>query len=189
MKAYWEMWPAALSPELCQELINEGNKLEAVEAKAGGQIRPDSRRSKISWIKEEDKNFESLFSFVKAKFHEANEENFQFDIDYLPSIQFTRYHAEDQGHYGWHEDIIWFNKDRMNKHRKLSMVIQLSDPQDYEGGILEIHAAAHYPPPLIELLQRGTIVVFPSFLRHRVVPVTKGTRYSLVAWMEGPHLR
>ena len=77
----------------------------------------------------------------------------------------------------------------MDKHRKLSMVIQLSDPKDYEGGILEIHANEHYPPPPDELKRRGTIVVFPSFLRHRVIPVTKGVRYSLVAWIEGPHFR
>ena len=69
------------------------------------------------------------------------------------------------------------------------MVIQLSDPKDYEGGILQLYSQRHPEPPREELQQRGSIIVFPSFLKHRVIPVTRGIRYSLVGWIEGPQFR
>ena len=71
-------------------------------------------------------------------------------------------------------------------NRKLSVVVQLSDPEEYEGGELKLHTS--YDPIIIKK-ERGMIVSFPSYTLHEVAPVTKGERYSLVAWVHGPAFR
>jgi PKHD-type hydroxylase len=73
-------------------------------------------------------------------------------------------------------------------HRKLSMTIQLSEPNEYEGGEFEIDPEFGVLDQAV-IKQRGTVLVFPSFLRHRVAPVTSGIRRSLVCWAEGPKFR
>jgi PKHD-type hydroxylase len=115
---------------------------------------------------------------------EANNNAFGFDLNLMREIQFTEYRAENEDHYKWHEDLSW----RVNKasHRKLSVVIQLSDQGDYEGGDLELQ---HEAPEPEALKRQGTVIVFPSFHSHRVTPITKGVRYSLVAWYEGPKFK
>ena len=88
--------------------------------------------------------------------------------------------------FDWHIDEMNPRKD--GKIRKLSMSILLNDPSEYEGGVLEFNT----PNGLFqckELNQAGSLVVFPSNVSHRVTPVTKGTRYSLVSWSLGPPYR
>lgn len=92
-------------------------------------------------------------------------------------LQLTRYDGDKQGHYGWHQDV----GGQGSSVRKLSMVILLTDRSEFEGGDLEMFGLG----PLKEL-QQGTVICFPSYEQHQVVPVTKGTRYSLVAWVSGP---
>jgi PKHD-type hydroxylase len=92
-------------------------------------------------------------------------------------IQFTAY--DEQGsHYDWHMDCGEGNLSR----RKLSMTIQLSDPEGYSGGNLELLYGRH---PVTVERKRGTLVAFPSYTLHRVTPVTAGVRYSLVLWISG----
>ena len=74
--------------------------------------------------------------------------------------------------------------------RKLSLVCSLSDPKDYTGGrfqfkLTDEKTGENYDFEVEEILPRGSIIVFPSFLYHRVKPVKQGTRYSLVAWSNG----
>ena len=66
------------------------------------------------------------------------------------------------------------------------MVLQLSRPDEYEGGRLELDRDQ---PTKGEFDARGTVIIFPSFLKHRVTQVTRGVRHSLVGWMEGPNFR
>lgn len=73
-------------------------------------------------------------------------------------------------------------------HRKLSCVIQLSDPATYEGGDLTFEHVAQYPNAE-EMRQQGTAIFFPSFVRHAALPVTSGKRYSIAAWFDGPKWR
>ena len=71
--------------------------------------------------------------------------------------------------------------------RKLSVVVQLSEPEDYEGGVFEIDDVVRPYPLNTSLFQpRGSILIFPSYIKHRVLPVTKGVRRSLVTWYNGP---
>ena len=114
----------------------------------------------------------------------------RFNITRYEDIQFTEY--QPRGHYNWHNDSIKNPMNLKNMQRKLSMSVQLSKPKDYEGGDLKFNLrgldsqngdTVMSPPP--EFKQQGSIVVFPSFLWHKVEPITKGIRYSLVMWAIG----
>lgn len=95
-------------------------------------------------------------------------------------LQLAKY--SDRGFFDWHLD---FGAGEISA-RKLSMTIQLSDPNDYEGGDLRfmINKEIVNAPK-----EKGTIIIFPSFIMHRVTPITKGTRQSIVGWVSGPPYR
>jgi len=152
------------------------------------------RKSDIVWM-----NDTWLYKEIHPYIKEANiKAGWNFDWDFSESCQFTRYGPGQ--YYGWHCDS-WdtpYNKpEDSNSHgkiRKLSVTISLSNPDEYEGGNLEFDMrnqkdweqdkkkAIH---ECTEIRPRGSIIVFPSFVWHRVAPVTKGTRYSLVVWNLG----
>ena len=102
-------------------------------------------------------------------------------------------------YYGWHTDSSgwYYEKEKQNGLiRKLSVTVSLSDPEDYEGGLLEFDTRIQDEPngksnivPCKQILPKGSICVFPSFTHHRVSPVTKGKRLSLVQWNLGPEWR
>jgi PKHD-type hydroxylase len=96
-------------------------------------------------------------------------------------IQYTEYHATNRGKYDWHHDVDWNNPSGLD--RKLSVTVQLSDPSEYEGGDFQFMEVEQ---PSEEAKTKGTILMFPSYLQHRVTPVTDGVRKSLVLWFTGP---
>ena len=113
-----------------------------------------------------------------------------FNISKYESVQFTEY--QPKGHYNWHNDSMKNPMNLKNMQRKLSVSLQLSKPEDYDGGDLKFNLRgldSHIednimsPPP--EFKQQGSVVIFPSFLWHKVEPITRGTRYSLVVWALG----
>jgi PKHD-type hydroxylase len=91
-------------------------------------------------------------------------------------------YESDNSHYDWHQDI---NPNTFNSPRKFSLVLQLSDPSEYEGGNLEIFSDKIH---VVEK-KRGMVVGFPSYMPHRVTPVVSGIRKSLVIWVCGPPFR
>ena len=108
------------------------------------------------------------------------------DINQINDIQLTKYTDKNQGKYDWHVDTFWANPTMCD--RKLSIVIQLSDSDDYVGGDFKFENE-HPQPSVDDIRQKGSVIVFPSFIKHCVTPVTKGTRHSLVSWIEGPKFR
>ena len=110
--------------------------------------------------------------------------NFQFTQ--YEKAQFTIY--DNSQFYNWHTDASANTKDD-GSHRKLSVTLSLNDEDEFEGGCFEIDNRNNYHEKNIHQLNNirsaGSLVVFPSFLYHRVTPVTKGTRYSLVMWYSG----
>lgn len=110
--------------------------------------------------------------------------NWQFDINYPKDIHVTRYGVG--GHYIFHHDISWIERPTQ---RKISISIQLSDADSYEGGDLEFEETKHDEQTVKYMRQKGTVIAFPSYLSHRVTPVTRGERKSLVSWIEGPAWR
>ena len=135
------------------------------------------RKSNIKWIHHDEK---SAWLYEKLSYyaHQANNELWKFNLhSIMDSIQYTVYY-DGGGHYDWHIDI---GPHPIN-HRKISITIQLSDPDEYEGGDLEIWTGGDFIK--IERKQ-GCAILFPSFLMHRVTPITKGVRKSLVLWLGG----
>ena len=136
------------------------------------------RSSEVAWLS----HHKELQNFLWDTVQNANRNVFGFRVENFADIQYTLYHAEQNGHYNWHIDTNWSSQTAFD--RKLSITVQLSDSEDYEGGDFSFSDVEN--PDKEKLRQKGTILIFPSYLSHRVSPVTKGTRCSLVAWFEGP---
>ena len=144
------------------------------------------RKSNIKWIPQNDKFawiYEKLLSYAQ----QANNELWNFDIYGLPEmIQYTEYDAKEKGHYDWHQDI----GPEIGSLRKISMTVQLSDEKDYEGGELEYYSGGPMDGPFHTVAKGGgTVFTFPSYMLHRVTPVTKGIRKSFVLWLGGSSYR
>lgn len=194
---YW-YFKSALSPKLCDDIIDFALSKKTSIARIGGydekklnkqDIKNIERKRKSSlvwldenWIKKE------VMPYVEIANKQAGW-NFQFDRP--ETFQFTTYHVGQ--YYDWHCDS-WEKPYDNGKIRKLSVTCQLTDGLDYNGGELEFDFR-NYDPNMRdenkhvikckEILSKGSIVVFPSFVWHRVKPVTSGTRYSLVVWNLG----
>ena len=138
------------------------------------------RKSSVMFIKEEKEN-EWIYNKLAGLAMNCNNERYWFDIlGFHHELQLTRYSEGD--FFDWHLD---FGAGEISA-RKLSITMQLSDPDDYEGGDLQfmINQKVVNAPR-----EKGTIIVFPSFINHRVTPITKGVRQSIVGWVSGPPYR
>lgn len=195
MNGEWCYYKNFFSPKECKALIEICSKIEKQNGFTGNSntyrdlelTKSDDslyRKSKIAWLTKEN-GFSGLIDTFWSLAIEANEKWFSFHIDKLDMIQFTEYSSEYKGYYKKHHDVFWMTDD--NKHRKLSCVVQLTDPNLYSGGELEIYSTEQPKPE--DVKSQGTVIFFPSFLEHQVNPVINGTRYSLVAWFTGPKWR
>ena len=172
------MFPSSIHEDMIKEIINIADKTQ--EATIFNKNNKNTRKSRVSWIKDV-RVLNLLYQHVGS----ANISAFNFHVYNVADIQFTEYLATENGHYNWHHDIDWQNNNGYD--RKLSLTVQLSEPSEYEGGNF-VFDEVDSPDSNI-LKQKGTVLVFPSYLRHRVEPVTKGVRRSLVSWFEGPSWR
>lgn len=191
--------PEKVVEVICEDLNNNfGNQMND-SLLSGDSLNKDKRASKNSWIP----TTHWVGGFVWHYIERANRENFLYDIRNIDSetMQFTQYDVGE--FYGWHNDAGIssqykpisvgnhsegraqdFVNENLELVRKLSFVIQLSNPEDYEGGNLQLlseDGKKYFAPR-----QRGTIIIFDSRTQHRVLKVTKGRRKSLVGWIVGP---
>ena len=191
MKGEWCYWKSYFNQSFCDQVLDLGLKLKSQVGSIGAYNYTDKnlRRSTTRFIHEYNKDFEFLFDVVWKCAIKTNERWFDFHINRLESIQLAEYDESDMGYYGEHIDTFWVNPVRPGTQRKLSAIIQLSDPADYEGGTFELLDAQNEKPNASEIKERGTMIFFPSFYKHKLNPVTKGKRYSLACWFEGPSFR
>ena len=148
-----------------------------------GTYDPSIRSSKVKWVPQSIE-FRGLYERIAQEVIMHNNQHFKFDLDSIrEQIQYTEYHAKDKGKYDWHLDLGsgWASL------RKLSVTINLSDPKDYDGGVLEFDLGGKTTTQAPK--EKGSITVFPSYLLHRVTPVTRGVRKSLVLWIGGNAFR
>jgi PKHD-type hydroxylase len=147
------------------------------DAQTGGGMDANTRRSKIFWLPKTDE-FLEIYKIFFDLIIKCNQEFYQFKLSQISEhIQYTVYTSEDMGFYDWHVDM-----GGAKANRKLSLVCQLSDPSEYEGGELQINTGRVVVPEK----DKGSVILFPSYILHRVTPVTRGVRRSLVLWVEGP---
>ena len=183
----WLYFKGALDSDWCDEFVKYCTKqYEPQPATIGFKndlTKSDYRECDIRWLEPniETELVDTLWRYVDR----ANRDSFDVDVRYINELQFTTYKGKNEGRYGWHHDVDF--KNPLPHHRKLSLTLQLSDPKDYEGGEFEFEKGIDELP--IEVKEKGTVLIFPSFYQHQVKPVTSGTRHSLVTWVEGPHWR
>ena len=188
--------------KIIEEDLSEKFDAQMADSRLGGDIlNKDKRNSQNAWIP----TAHWVGGFMWHYIMRANRENFLYDLRCIDgeSMQYTRY--EEGQYYGWHNDaglqtqykpVSVSNRvtgehtmqDFVNENcemvRKLSFAMQLCDPDDYEGGNVQLldEAGNSYICPR----QRGCVVLFDSRTQHRVHKVTKGTRKSIVGWTVGP---
>ena len=163
---------ATVKPKQEEEIKKEHNDLN----------EPDYRKSDVCWI--DDKwIYELIWSYME----EANKQSgWGLDINGAESMQLTRYKEGD--FYSWHRDGISDNITSQDRVRKISLTLVLND--DFEGGDLEFAVYSEENCEITPIKAKaGDMIFFTSGTEHRVTPVTKGTRYSLVTWFVGPAIR
>lgn len=187
MNSLFYLAPAAVPLSVCDNIIERGLRLPSNNATIGfNNDRQDNsyRVSTVRWFYGPDNK--DIVDLIMHHATLANREHFGFDISIgAHEFQFTEYHGSVNGKYEWHHDVWWTNPRAHD--RKLSVVIQLSDPFNYTGGDFEFCESEGFNAQTFKT--RGSVLVFPSFFRHRVTSVTSGLRYSLVSWVDGPKFR
>lgn len=193
----WYWYQNGLSQEEVQKIIKLASELPVERATTIGSDGEDHegndpdgiRSSMVKWIPQ-NSNWDWLYKKMTEWAVEANKELWNFDLHSAPeNIQYTEYYAHENGHYDWHQDI---GPGELPSKRKISITVQLSDSEEYEGGELQITTGgdtsnnwgAQTCPR-----GRGVVVLFPSYMMHRVSPVKEGTRKSLVLWVGGSHYK
>ena len=182
MKAFHTI-PAALTPDQCAQAIALAQSAGLRAGRLVGQVASDLRRADLAWVDDLPDAAWIMDRMVRVVAG-ANRDAFDFALDdFAESAQIARYGATGRGHFDWHSDI---GAGALAARRKLTIVVQLSDPADYAGGRLELQ-----PDSSVQAADtaQGTATIFPSFVLHRVTPVTTGTRWSLTLWAHGPTFR
>lgn len=171
------------SAEDLDKIYTEVGEIPFMEATTIGGDNKKARSSSIKWVPQNDQ-WQWLYERLTNMIIEANDILWNFDLLSAPEqIQYTEYYASEGGHYTWHQDI----GPEMLSLRKVSITVQLSSPDEYTGGDLEIWQGGE--GPIVTPRGKGTVVIFPSYMMHRVSTVTTGTRRSFVLWAGGGHYR
>jgi PKHD-type hydroxylase len=180
MNSWWYAWDAEVSVVDCEQIKSLYNA-EATQIGKVGNDHTDSniRESAVVGFPYGTNDNEKINKYIEKYIVMANSECFGFDLNGFKEFQIAEY--REGGHYDEHFDMRMDNRASV---RKLGITVQLSDPKDYSGG--EFMFSDDIGTPSQDIIkQKGTVIVFPSFLYHRVMPVSRGKRYSLVGWYEG----
>ena len=190
---YW-YFKKAVPERICDDIVKYAKSIKDNMGITGDEGDPETldqvkdlkkrRDSNVVWLNEP-----WIYREIQPYVHRANKNadwNFQWESS--EHCQFTKYNKGQ--YYTWHRDGF-IKPNKHDKIRKLSVTLSLSDEKDYEGGELEFDFGHTDPSKerithkCTEILSKGSLVVFPSFIWHRVCPVKSGTRYSLVIWSLG----
>jgi PKHD-type hydroxylase len=179
-------WNPVFNKAECEFIIGIGNGLGTVDGTVikidGNVVDSNIRKSNVNFIPVQE-HTKWIFERCTAAVNDINQRYFNFDLCRIQSLQFTSY--DEQGSfYGKHNDQVPVSGT--SDHRKLSFSIQLSSPDSYEGGDLELH---YTTPSCVAKRDLGIATFFPSYCLHEVTPVTSGIRYSLVGWVVGPRFK
>tara|TARA_X000000368_G_scaffold400948_1_gene373322 strand:- start:62 stop:685 length:624 start_codon:yes stop_codon:yes gene_type:complete len=201
LEYYYWYFQSAIPPKICDDIIEYG-KSQQEQIALTGDYDPNTigekdikdvskkRKSNVVWMDDP-----WIYKEIHPLVHAANQNaGWNFQWDFSESCQFTKYKLNQ--FYDWHCDSWNKPYDKPNepnshgKIRKLSVTVSLSDETEYEGGDFEFDFrsaddGSNQPQICKEIKPKGSVVVFPSFVWHRVKPVISGTRYSLVMWNLG----
>jgi PKHD-type hydroxylase len=192
----YRVWPGELPAELCGLIVDLGGRLTTVRATLVDDRAPDGKRLDED-VRRTDVGFWDETHWVNGLLAHyvslANRETWNLDISLMSGVQYAIY--TEASFFQWHIDELaqpygplaptrW-----IGLNRKLSVIVNLSDPQAYGGGDVQLRDRLGNPLAIDGIRERGTVLVFPANVAHTVTPVTSGVRNSLVGWYLGPSLR
>jgi PKHD-type hydroxylase len=182
------VWSNGFTGEDIDNIIALGELADFQKGSIGGgtpqnpKIDTDIRNTEIAWIEPNPKS-EWLYERIKQFVARINHDKYQFDLYTIQALQYGKY--KPGGHYTWHVD----SGRNINVHRKLSFILGLSEPDSYEGGELLLNLSGNADNSHELKIRRGDLIAFPSYIPHKVNPVTSGERLTLVTWATGPKFR
>jgi PKHD-type hydroxylase len=185
-------WDNAFTEEQINQITSicdmEEVKPAVVYGNRDEETTREIRRSKTKFF-EKNPDVSWIFDQFNYVIQSLNNQYYNFNLNGYRTFQYTIYDGEDKGMYDWHMDTI-LGRELDNSWdedtRKLTMIMLLSDNVlDFKGGELELNIGRESNSQVVDIV-KGKIVVFPSFILHRVKPVTSGIRKSIVVWVEGP---
>jgi PKHD-type hydroxylase len=194
-------WDDAFNAEELDKLVDYCDKFELQKGMTLGNLNktsdsdeidnrepiPEVRKSDIKFLTPNEQNM-WIFERINGVIEILNDRFYNMDLYGYDSMQYTEYNSEEKGHYGFHMDSAIGGSNAIGETRKLSMSMFLNDPSEYKGGKFQFNEGTE--KNAVDVPQKkGRMIVFPSFMIHRVTPVTKGIRKSLVVWVLGPKFR
>jgi len=187
---YWK-WDSAVPVDICNALLNSLDSNDWTESLIGSSSNSSNRE--VSWRNNYVQFLMTnhwlegiLYNHVRYANKSAE---WNYEVSNISPIQVSKYEKEE--FYDWHQDcyLLAANPIQGIEQRKLSVVLQLNDPSEYTGGGLELENENGKPLGYNLLLNQGDLIVFPSFINHRAIEVTEGTRYSATGWVTGPNFK
>lgn len=171
-----------LPHHVCDDIIKCAQTQQEEDGVTQDGLNEKVRNSRITWL-----NDKWIYDWINQYIVEVNKEvGWNFNFIGAESIQFTKY--KEGQFYGWHQD----SNTNGEYERKISVVIPLSNSDEYEGGDLEFYDSLMRPEKTESRIlkdestrTKGAIMIFPSYVFHRVTKVTKGERKSIVIWYQG----
>ena len=190
------IFPKVVKPDACDQIVKDCKqnilkKAEISDFDKKGREDPEKRKTSIHFI--EDKN-NKVNNVAWHFLREANKIQYNYDLTFFEAIQFAEYRIDD--FFDWHQDASGIDPD--NEIRKLSLTLVLSDPNTFEGGELQFYNGGRPfedrgkitgEQVTNDIKSQGSVIIFDSMDWHRVTPVTKGVRHSVVCWTVGPNFK
>lgn len=183
----WIYWDDAFTDEELEKIVMYCESFDLdYGTTVGASSKEESEKHRVSNVKFYERNMDTAWIFDRLNFviQAVNEKFYNFNLNGYSKFQYTTYNAENDGHYDWHMDMIMGRQDLLDiEPRKLSLTLLLNDT--FSGGEFCINNGLEAKPDMPQM-KKGRIILFPSYMIHRVAPVTTGTRRSLVVWVLGP---
>ncbi|HVW73320.1 MAG TPA: 2OG-Fe(II) oxygenase [Rhizomicrobium sp.] len=178
-------WRNLFSPAQLDALEQHCDSLSLEPAQLTGGGDRGIRATQVAWVHRNDQT-EDLYLRMEAVVLRLNADLFHFDLTGLTTMQYAVYRQAEAGYFDWHSDYGRYRGDPGQEPRKITLSLQLSDGAAYDGCDLEVRAAH---PIDVAPRERGALMAFRANALHRVTPITRGVRKSLVIWAAGPEFR
>ena len=184
-------WDDAFTTEEIDKMCAYFDTQGLEESKIIGNPKEHPRISNVKFYNWDHKNENTAWIFQRMNdiIMTINNQYYGFDLNGYNYFQYTEYEASQKGKYDWHMDTILGGNKNLLDTRKLSVTMCVNEPGDeYEGGEFQINSSKEKDSETIPT-KKGRMILFPSFMIHRVAPVTKGKRKSIVVWVTGPKFK
>lgn len=178
-------WRGLFAPARLDALERHCDGLPLEQAQLTGKGKAGIRSTQVAWV-HRNAETEDLYLRMEAVVLRLNADLFHFNLSGLTIMQYAVYRQEEDGYFDWHNDYGRYRGDPGQEPRKITMSLQLSDGTSYDGCDLEVRAAH---PVDVAPRERGVLMAFRANALHRVTPITRGLRKSLVIWAAGPEFR